>query len=88
MRALLAQNLDADESLFDSMSAAFASASVLTFAAPELAVSPLDPTPAGDQYALGAVCYFALTGLPRTRTRHSRSNSARSGTARRHRSRS
>ncbi len=60
---LLAQNLDADESLFDSMSAAFASASVLTFAAPELAVSPLAPTPACDQYALGTVCYFALTGL-------------------------
>ncbi len=61
--ALLAQNLDADESLFDTMSAAFASAAVLAFAAPELAVSPLVPTAAGDQYALAAVGYFALTGL-------------------------
>ncbi len=62
--ALLAQNLAADESLFDSLSTAFASAGVLAFAAPELALSPLKPTPAGDQYALGAVGYFALTGLP------------------------
>ncbi len=61
--ALLAQNLDADESLFDTMSAAFASAGVLAFAARELAVSPLVPTAAGDQYALAAVGYFALTGL-------------------------
>ena len=62
--ALLAQNLADDESLFDSMSAAFASANVLTFAAPELAAEPHVLTAAADQYALGAVGYFAVTGLP------------------------
>jgi serine/threonine protein kinase len=62
--ALLAQNVAEDESLFDSMSAAFASADVLTYAAPELADAPNAPNPAVDQYALGAVGYFALTGLP------------------------
>ncbi|MFM8272558.1 MAG: protein kinase domain-containing protein, partial [Gemmata sp.] len=60
--ALLAQNLDADESLLDTMSASYASANVLAFAAPELAES-LAPSPAADQYALAAVGYFALTGL-------------------------
>jgi serine/threonine protein kinase len=62
--ALLAQNVADDESLFDSMSAAFASAGVLTFAAPELATDPQTLTAAADQYALGAVGYFAVTGLP------------------------
>ncbi len=60
---LLAQSIADDESLLDSMSAAFASAAVLTFAAPELAASPDAPTAAADQYALGAIGYFALTGL-------------------------
>lgn len=62
--ALLAQSLETDERLLDSLSAAFASANVLEFAAPELALEPLNATPACDQYALGAVGYFALTGLP------------------------
>ncbi|HEY1190495.1 MAG TPA: hypothetical protein VGE74_22875, partial [Gemmata sp.] len=62
--ALLAQCLETDESLLDSMSVAFASAGVLAFAAPELALAPMSATPACDQYALGAVGYFALTGLP------------------------
>jgi serine/threonine protein kinase len=62
--ALLAQNVAEDESLFDSMSAAFASAEVLTYAAPELSGAEVAPGPAVDQYALGAVAYFALTGLP------------------------
>jgi serine/threonine protein kinase len=61
--ALLAQNVVEDESMFDSMSAAFAAAGVLAFAAPELAEVPQTPAPAADQYALGAVGYFALTGL-------------------------
>ena len=61
--ALLAQNLAEDESLFDSMSAAFASAGVLTYAAPELAEDPHALRAATDQYALGAVGYFAVTGL-------------------------
>ena len=62
--ALLAQNVADDESLFDSMSAAFASAGVLKFAAPELAAEPHVLTATADQYALGAVGYFAVTGLP------------------------
>ncbi|MBN9122455.1 MAG: serine/threonine protein kinase [Planctomycetes bacterium] len=61
--ALLAENVADDESLFDSMSAAFASACVLTFAAPELAAEPHRLTEAADQYALGALGYFAVTGL-------------------------
>lgn len=61
--ALLAQSLETDEALLDSLSVAFASAGVLAFAAPELALDPLSATPACDQYALGAVGYFALTGL-------------------------
>jgi serine/threonine protein kinase len=62
--ALLAQNVAEDESLFDSMSAAAAAAGVLTFAAPEVAADPNTLTAAADQYALGAVGYFAVTGLP------------------------
>ena len=62
--ALLAQSIAEDESLFDSMSTALTSAGVLAFAAPELAVGSDDPAPAVDQYALGAVGYFAVTGLP------------------------
>lgn len=61
--ALLAQSLADDEALFDSMSSAFAAAGVLTFAAPELAADPHAASAATDQYALGAVGYFALTGL-------------------------
>ena len=61
---LLAQTIADDEALFDSISAATASADVLTYAAPELAADPIAPTPASDQYALGAVGYFAVTGLP------------------------
>jgi serine/threonine protein kinase len=61
--ALLAQNVADDEWLFDSMSSAAACATVLTFAAPELAAAPQAPTAAADQYALGALGYFAVTGL-------------------------
>ncbi|MDY3557047.1 hypothetical protein R5W24_006231 [Gemmata sp. JC717] len=61
--ALLAQSLEADEALLDSLSAAFAAAGVLSFGAPELALNPLSAAPACDQYALAAVGYFALTGL-------------------------
>lgn len=61
---LLAQNVADDESLFDSMSSALASGNVLTFAAPELASDPHSLTSEADQYALGALGYFAVTGLP------------------------
>lgn len=61
--ALLAENIAEDESLFDSMSSAATAAEVLTFAAPELATEPQNLTAAADQYALGAVGYFAVTGL-------------------------
>jgi len=62
--ALLAQALADDECMFDTMSAASASALVLAFAAPELCAAPDGRTEAADQYALGAVGYFAVTGLP------------------------
>jgi serine/threonine protein kinase len=62
--AILAENLAADESLLDTLSAAVATANVLEYAAPEFATSPGSPTATADQYALGAVGYFALTGQP------------------------
>jgi hypothetical protein len=58
---LLAQNLAVDESLLDTMSAGLAVAGVLDYAAPEYLADPTRPTPATDQYGLGAVAYFALT---------------------------
>ena len=60
--AILAENLAAGESLLDTLSATVAMENVLEYAAPEFVTSPGAPTPAADQYALGAVCYFALTG--------------------------
>lgn len=59
---LLAQNLAEDDSLFDTMSAALAVAGAFDFAAPEWVANPATLSPAMDQYALGAVCVFALTG--------------------------
>lgn len=61
--ALLAQALADDECMFDTMSAAGACALALAFAAPELCADPDARTAAADQYALGAVGYFAVTGL-------------------------
>jgi serine/threonine protein kinase len=59
---LWARNLAADESLFDTITTAVAVANFFNCAAPEWLANPTDPTPAGDQYGLGAVGYFALTG--------------------------
>jgi serine/threonine protein kinase len=59
---VLAQNLAADESLFDTLSTTIAVAGMLDFAAPELIADPTRPSPATDLYALGAVGFFALTG--------------------------
>ncbi|HUR55521.1 MAG TPA: hypothetical protein VMZ71_15405, partial [Gemmataceae bacterium] len=61
---LLAQNLAADESLLDTMSAGLAVSGLLDYAAPEYLADPTNPTPATDQYGLGAVAYFAVTGHP------------------------
>ena len=60
--AILAENLAAGESLLDTLSATVALENVLEFAAPEFIARPGAPTAAADQYALGAVAYFALTG--------------------------
>jgi serine/threonine protein kinase len=60
--AVLAANLEDDESLLDTLSAAVAVAGVLEFAAPEFALLPTQLTPELDQYALGAIGYYALTG--------------------------
>jgi serine/threonine protein kinase len=59
---LLANNLAAEESLFDTMSTSVAVAGAFDFAAPEWFLNPTKLTPAGDQYSLGAIGYFALTG--------------------------
>jgi serine/threonine kinase PknH len=61
---LLARNLAADGSLFDTLSTAIAVAGAFDYAAPEWIANPSNPTAAGDQYSLGAVGYFALTGSP------------------------
>jgi serine/threonine kinase PknH len=59
--AILAENLATGESLLDTLSATVAMENVLEYAAPEFIASPGAPTAAADQYALGAVAYFALT---------------------------
>lgn len=61
---LLAKNLAADESLFDTMSTTVALAGAVDYAAPEWIARPSNPLPAGDQFSLGAIGYFALTGSP------------------------
>lgn len=67
---LWARNLAAQESIFDTMTATVAVAGMLGCAAPEWVADPTNPTPAGDQFSLGAVGYFALTGeLPATSPR-------------------
>src|SRR5881227_2617702 len=50
------------ESLVDTMSTANSVASGLDCASPESIMDPQNLTPAGDQYSLGCVLYFCLTG--------------------------
>src|SRR5262249_41232740 len=50
------------ESLVDTMSTANPLTSGLDFASPECILEPSNRTPAGDQYSLGCVLYFCLTG--------------------------
>ena len=50
------------ESLVDTMSTANAVTSGLDCASPESIMEPNNLTPAGDQYSLGCVLYFLLTG--------------------------
>lgn len=58
---ILAFNLADEESLLDTLSAAVATAEILKYAAPEYPAES-GGSPATDQYALGAIAYFALTG--------------------------
>jgi serine/threonine-protein kinase len=51
-----------EESLVDTMSTANSLTSGLDCASPECIMEPSDRTPAGDQYSLGCVLYFCLTG--------------------------
>ncbi len=51
-----------DESMVDTMSTANAIVAGLDCASPERIADPKDVTPAGDQYSLGCVLYFLLTG--------------------------
>jgi serine/threonine-protein kinase len=57
----LLANPDA-ESLVDTMSTANTLTSGLDCASPESILEPSDRTPAGDQYSLGCVLYYCLTG--------------------------
>jgi serine/threonine-protein kinase len=50
------------ESLVDTMSTANTLTSGLDCASPESIMEPTNRTPAGDQYSLGCVLYFCLTG--------------------------
>ncbi len=50
------------ESLVDTMSTANSVASGLDCASPESIMDPTNLTPAGDQYSLGCVLYYALAG--------------------------
>jgi len=50
------------ESLVDTMSTANSVASGLDCASPESIMDPTNLTPAGDQYSLGCILYFMLTG--------------------------
>src|SRR5262249_43983511 len=50
------------ESLVDTMSTANTLTSGLDCAAPESIMDPTNRTPAGDQYSLGCVLYYSLTG--------------------------
>ena len=50
------------ESLVDTMSTANTLTSGLDCTSPESIMEPTNRTPAGDQYSLGCVLYFALTG--------------------------
>jgi serine/threonine protein kinase len=50
------------ESLVDTMSSANSMASGLDCASPESIMDPNNLTPTGDQYSLGCVLYFCLTG--------------------------
>jgi serine/threonine-protein kinase len=52
------------ESLVDTMSTANSVASGLDCASPESIMDPTNLTPAGDQYSLGCVLYFCVTGQP------------------------
>jgi serine/threonine protein kinase len=51
-----------DESMVDTMSTANAIVAGLDCASPERIADPKDVTPLGDQYSLGCVLYFLLTG--------------------------
>ena len=50
------------KSLLDTMTNTRALARGLDCASPESIMNPLDRTPAGDQYSLGCILYFCLTG--------------------------
>jgi serine/threonine-protein kinase len=52
------------ESLVDTMSTANSVASGLDCASPESIMDPTNLTPAGDQYSLGCVLYYCVTGQP------------------------
>jgi serine/threonine-protein kinase len=60
--AILAENSDEMDSLIDTYATAHTTARMLECAAPELVLEPSHLTGVSDQYSLGCVLYFAITG--------------------------
>lgn len=60
--AILSENIADDESMLDTISTANAAMSLLDCCAPETLIDPTIRTAAGDQYSMGCVLFYMLTG--------------------------
>lgn len=60
--SVLAENIISEDSFLDTISTATAASLTIDCCAPETSQDPTQRTPAADQYGLGCLLYFALTG--------------------------